>query len=47
MDDTITDAKASIEAFHQKRVTDAGLTALSESAGTAPRLIEGDSKVKS
>jgi len=40
MDKTVTDAKGTIEAFYQHRVTEAGLDAIEN--GTAPKLIEKD-----
>jgi len=41
MDNVVTDAKGTIEAFYQHRVTEAGLAALTNDA-QSPKLIEGD-----
>ncbi len=41
MDNVVTDAKGTIEAFYQQRVVDAGLTALESDKVSAPTLIEG------
>jgi len=42
MDNVVTDAKGTIEAFYQKRVIDAGLKALDGSTPSSPSLIEKD-----
>lgn len=40
MDKTVTDAKGTIEAFYQHRVTEAGLDAIANGTAPAPKLIE-------
>lgn len=43
MDKTVTDAKGTIEAFYQHRVTETGVKALAEASGIkAPKLIESE-----